>query len=95
MTIARSCSPENHERSQTLVPACVTIVCVGPRLIMTSVAPFGRMRSRNGLRRPSTSQYSWTMPASAPSGGALEYRHRPGEDSYSNVRTGPGMPSRR
>ena len=34
------------------------------------------------------------MPASAPSGFALEYRHRPGEDSYSSVWTGPGTLSR-
>ena len=57
---------------------------------MSSVEPFGRTLSRNGLRRPSTSQYSWTMPARAPSGIALEYRHRPGEDSYSSVWTSPG-----
>ena len=59
---------------------------------MSSVQPFGSTRSRNGLRRSSTSQYSWTMPDSLPSGAALEKRHRPGEDSYSSVWTGPGTP---
>ena len=59
---------------------------------MTSVEPFGRILSRNGLRRPSTSQYSWTMPDRFPSGVALEKRHRPGEDSYSSVWMGPGTP---
>jgi hypothetical protein len=57
---------------------------------MSSVEPFGSILSRNGLRRPSTSQYSCTIPASAASGLALEYRHRPGEDSYSSVWTDPG-----
>jgi hypothetical protein len=57
---------------------------------MSSVEPFGRILSRNGLRCPSTSQYSWTMPDSGLSGVALEYRQRPGDDSYSNVWTGPG-----